>query len=84
MTKAKIDFDNDIINIFGQDIKISFTASGHYFIPISHTNQAIDIAEDLSSLVLLIYLRNHMMKNLRLQESYNANLDILVHQNYKN
>ena len=46
MTKAKIDFDNDIINIFGQDIKISFTASGHYFIPISHTNQAIDIAVD--------------------------------------
>ena len=47
MAKAKIDFDNDVINIFGPDIKISFTASGHYFIPISQTNQAIvDIAKD--------------------------------------
>ena len=47
MAKMKIDFDNDIINIFGQDIKISFTASGHYFIKISRTNQTIvDIAED--------------------------------------
>ena len=47
MAKMKIDFDNDIINIFEQDIKISFTASGHYFITISRTNQAIvDIAED--------------------------------------
>ena len=47
VAKAKIDFDNDIINIFGQDIKISFNASGYYFIPISRTNQAIvDIAED--------------------------------------
>ena len=35
MAKAKKDFDNDIINIYRQDIKISFTASGHYFIPIS-------------------------------------------------
>ena len=34
MAKAKKDFDNDI-NIYRQDIKISFTASGHYFIPIS-------------------------------------------------
>ena len=49
MAKAKIDFDNDTINIFGQDIKISFTTSGHYLIPISRTNQAIvHIAEDIS------------------------------------
>ena len=48
MAKAKKDFDNDI-NIYRQDIKISFTASGHYFIPISWKNQAIvDIAEDNS------------------------------------
>ena len=47
MAKAKIYFDNDIINIFGQDINISFTTSGQYFIPISRTSQAIvDIAED--------------------------------------
>ena len=43
MPKAKIYFGN-IINIFGPDIKILLTASGH-FIPISWTNQAIvDIA----------------------------------------
>ena len=47
MAKAKIDFDNDIINIFGQDIKISFSASDHYFIPVSRKNQVtVDIAED--------------------------------------
>ena len=47
MAKTKIGFHNDVINIFGQDIKISSTASGHYLIPISQTNQAIvDITED--------------------------------------
>ena len=87
MVKVRLDFDNDIINNFGQDIKISFTAGGHYCIPISQTNQAIvDIDEDNNcgvSLVLLICLQNHTMKSFRLQESYIANLDMLVHQNYK-
>ena len=41
LAKVKIDFGNDIINIFGEDIDISFTASGHYFIPISRTNKTI-------------------------------------------
>ena len=41
LAKVKIDFDNDIMNIFGEDIDISFTESGHYFIPISRTNEAI-------------------------------------------
>ena len=41
LAKVKIDFDNDIMNIFGEDIDISFTESGHYFIPISCTNEAI-------------------------------------------
>ena len=40
LAKVKVNFDNDIINIFGEDIDISFTESGHYFIPISHTNKA--------------------------------------------
>ena len=50
MAKAKIGFGNDIINIFGQDVKISFTASDHYFILISRTNQVVivDFAEDNS------------------------------------
>ena len=40
LAKVKVNFD-DIINIFGEDIDISLTESGHYFIPISHTNKAI-------------------------------------------
>ena len=40
--------------------------------------------EHLSSLVSLIYLQNQTMKNLRFQESYIANSDMLVHQNCKN
>ena len=41
LVKVKIDFDNNIINVFGEDIDISFTESGHYFTPISLTNTAI-------------------------------------------
>ena len=40
LAKVKIYFD-DIINIFGENIGISFTESRHYFIPINHTNKAI-------------------------------------------
>ena len=39
LAKVKIDFDD--INIFGENIGISFTESRHYFIPINHTNKAI-------------------------------------------
>ena len=41
LAKVKIDFNNDKINIFREDIDILFTESGHYFIPISRTNKAI-------------------------------------------
>ena len=41
LAKLKIDFDNDIISIFEEDIDTSFTERGHYFIPISRTNKAI-------------------------------------------
>ena len=41
LVKVKIDFDNNIINVFGEDIDISLTESGHYFTPISLTNKAI-------------------------------------------
>ena len=39
--KANTDFDNDVIHIFGQDINISFTSSGYYFIQIRCTNQTL-------------------------------------------
>ena len=46
MAKPKTDFDNDIINILGQDIKILFSASSDFF-NINQLNKAIvDIAED--------------------------------------
>ena len=41
MAKVKRDFHNYVTNIFGQDIKISSTASGHYLTPVSQTNQAL-------------------------------------------
>ena len=63
MAKAKIDLDNNIINIFGEDIKISFTKSGR-------TKQLLLLlmtttVDDLSPLVLQIYLQNYTMKNLK-------------------
>ena len=75
MAKAKTDFDNDIINIFEHGIKISLTASGIVLYQlVEQTKQLLILlrtttVEDLSSLVLLIYLQNHTMKNLRSQES---------------
>ena len=34
----KIDFVNDWINMFGKDIHLHFTTSGHYAIPLNETN----------------------------------------------
>ena len=83
MAKAKIYFDN-IINIFGPDIKILLPVVILYQL-VEQTKQLLilprtTIVEDLSSLVLQIHLQNRTMKNLRLQESYIANLDMLVLQ----
>ena len=36
--ESKIDFVNDRINIFGKDIHLHFTTSGHYAIPLNETN----------------------------------------------
>ena len=33
-----IDFVNDRINMFGKDIHLNFTTSGHYAIPLNETN----------------------------------------------
>ena len=69
MAKVKIDFDNDIINIFGQYINISLTTRDHYFIPISGTNQAIvEIVEVNCGGSVLLSIAG----------------DMLVHQNYEN
>ena len=37
-TELKIDFVNDRTNIFGKDIHLHFTTSGHYAIPLNETN----------------------------------------------
>ena len=64
LAKVKIDFDNDIINIFGEDIDISFTASGHYFIPISRTNKAIsEIDESNPAERILLNIANIASKS---------------------
>ena len=64
LAKVKIDFDNDIINIFGEDTDISFTASGHYFIPISRTNKAIsDIDESNPAERLVLNIANIASKS---------------------
>ena len=75
-------------------IKISLTASGHYFIPISQTNHTIvSIAEENScggfSLLSIVDIssksHNEKFKVATSQcESYIANSDMLVHQNYTN
>ena len=39
---AKIDFSNDVVNMLDQKIKIVFTASGHYALPISKTSQLVE------------------------------------------
>ena len=36
--ESKIDFVNDRINMFGKDIHLHFTTSGHYVIPLNETN----------------------------------------------
>ena len=36
--ESKIDFVNDRINMFGKDIHLHFTTSGHYAIPLNETN----------------------------------------------
>ena len=64
LAKVKIDFDNDIINIFGEDTDISFTASGHYFIPISRTNKAIsEIDESNQTERILLNIANIASKS---------------------
>lgn len=50
MAKVKINFDNDIKNIFEQDKDfIYYNTSGHYFIPISHTNKGIKNIDKINS-----------------------------------
>ena len=58
-TKVKIEFDNDIINYFGEDIDVLFTESGHYFSPISRTIKAIpEIDKGNSTEYILLNISN--------------------------
>ena len=56
MKKAnvKIDFSNDVVNILNQKINIVFTASGHYAVPISKTNQLVE--EFINEIRLIMFI----------------------------
>ena len=57
MKKAntRIDFANDKVNIFGKDIDLQFTSSGHYAVPLSDSCKDLetDIEETQVTEVLL-------------------------------
>ena len=85
LAKVKIYFD-DIINIFGENIGISFTESRHYFIPINHTNKAIsEVDKSNPTEHFLLNISNISSKTKeKLLRSYTANLDMQVCRSYKN
>ena len=86
LAKVKIDFDD--INIFGENIGISFTESRHYFIPINHTNKAIsevDKSHPTEHFLLNISnISSKAKKNQKLLRSYTANLNMQVCGSYEN
>ena len=58
--ELKIDFVNDRINIFGKDIHLHFTTSGHYAIPLNETNLNLKTSslEDLNFVEVLLTIDN--------------------------
>ena len=58
--ESKIDFVNDRINIFGKDIHLHFTTSGHYAIPLNETNLNLKTSslEDLNFVEVLLTIDN--------------------------
>ena len=58
--ESKIDFVNDRINIFGKDIHLHFTTSGHYAIPLNETNLNLKTSsvEDSNFVEVLLTIDN--------------------------
>ena len=58
--ESKIDFVNDTINIFGKDIHLHFTNSGHYAIALNETNLNLktSLLEDLNFVEVLLTIEN--------------------------
>ena len=60
ITELKIDFVNDRTNIFGKDIHLHFTTSGHYAIPLNETNLNLKTSsvEDSNFVEVLLAIDN--------------------------
>ena len=58
--ESKIHFVNDRINMFGKDIHLHFTTSGHYDIPLNETNLNLKTSslEDLNFVEVLLTIDN--------------------------
>ena len=58
--ESKIDFVNDRINMFGKDIHLHFTTSGHYAIPLNETNLNLKTSslEDSNFVEVLLKIDN--------------------------
>ena len=54
----KINFQNDTINVFGQNIPLVTTSSGHYAIPLTPAKQAINDLERESSSNITLTINN--------------------------
>ena len=40
--KMKLDLENDSASIFGKDVQLQCTSSGHYCVPIDQINVSVD------------------------------------------
>ena len=71
--ELKIDFVNDRINIFGQNIPFHFTTSGHYTIPLNETNLNLKTSslEDSNFVEVLLTIDNTEEK-LKKEKKYLA------------
>ena len=70
--ESKIDFVNDRINIFGKDIHLHFTTSGHYAIPLNETNLNLKTSsvEDSNFVEVLLTIDNIEEKSKKRKEVY--------------
>ena len=58
--EPKIDFVNDRVNMFGKDIHLHFTTSGHDAIPLNETNSNLKMSslEDSNFVEVLLTIDN--------------------------
>ena len=64
-----IDFTNDKINIFGQEMDMKFTSSWHYLIPISESYEALNEFDENNKKCILLSIENGNNRILREKQS---------------